>query len=153
MTRLEQSTSIGDISRFQAIHRAENTALIFNDEHLSYKALDTLASQSANGLMAAGVKKNDRICYLGTNSAHYFELIFAASKIGAVMCPINWRLSTTEILYILEDTEAKIIFITNEFSETVNKVLAKTSRNITVVNIDNYSDLKKAKKIYKHEKI
>jgi len=146
VTRLEQSTSIGDISRFQAIHRAENTALIFNDEHLSYKALDTLASQSANGLMFAGVKKNDRICYLGTNSAHYFELIFAASKIGAVMCPINWRLSTTEVSYILEDTEAKIIFITNEFSETVNKVLEKTSRNITVVMIDNFSDWRKKNK-------
>ena len=146
MTRLEQSTSIGDISRFQAIHRAENTALIFNDEHISYKALDTFASQSANGLLAAGVKKNNRICYLGTNSAHYFELILAASKIAAVMCPINWRLSITEILYILEDSEAKIIFVTNEFLETVNKVLAKTSRNITVVNINNYSDWREKNK-------
>ena len=135
MTALKKAKSIGDISRVQAIQRAESIALIFDDERINYKTLDKMASQSANGLIAAGVKKNDRICYLGTNSAHYFELILAASKVAGVMCPINWRLSVNEVLYILEDTDAKIIFVTNEFEETVNKALSKITRNITIINI------------------
>jgi len=140
VTALKKAKSIGDISRVQAIQRAESIALIFDDERINYKTLDKMASQSANGLIAAGVKKNDRICYLGTNSAHYFELILAASKVAGVMCPINWRLSVNEVLYILEDTDAKIIFVTNEFEETVNKALSKITRNITIININDFDD-------------
>jgi len=147
VTILKQAKSIGDIIRLQAIHRAENIALIFNDKPINYSTLDKMTSQTANGLIAAGVKKNNRICYLGTNSSHYFELILAASKAAAVMCPINWRLSVNEILYILEDTEAKIIFVTSEFEKIVNKVLLKTAKNITVINIDDFNDWREKNKL------
>lgn len=138
MNPLLKAQSLGDISRIHARLRPDHTALIFEDEHLDYKTLDATSSQAANGLVSEGLRPNQRICYLGTNTHHYFELILAASKACGVMCPINWRLSVPEIIYIVENAQASIIFVTKDFLQTINQVLPHLSRLLTVVNIDDY---------------
>ena len=65
---------------------------------------DRHTNQVANALIASGVKKGERICYLGKNSDHYFELFLGAAKMGAVMTPIGWRLAPPEIAYIVNDS-------------------------------------------------
>lgn len=53
------------------------------------------------------------------NSLAFVELAFAASHVGAVFLPINFRLSTSEIAYILENSGAKLLLADAEFATTV----------------------------------
>ncbi|MBN2060529.1 MAG: AMP-binding protein [Deltaproteobacteria bacterium] len=86
---------------------------------LQYKEeVDRLAS----GLRKAGIKKKDRIGILGKNSMEYFLLFGAASALGAIILPLNWRLSPDELLFNLNDCEPSIIFVGKEFQETVNQI-------------------------------
>ena len=58
-----------------------------------------------------GVKKGERIAYLGKNSDVYFELLLGAMKANVVMAPVNWRLAGPEIAFIVEDCRASVLFV------------------------------------------
>jgi long-chain acyl-CoA synthetase len=69
----------------------------------------------ASGLSHAGIAKGDRIGVLGKNSLEFFLVYGAAARLGAIVLPINWRLSADEVCYNLNDCQAKIVFADAEF--------------------------------------
>ncbi len=71
----------------------------------------------AGGLKAAGIKKGDRLGVLGKNSIEYFLLYGAAAAVGAIILPVNWRLSVDEIFYILNDCTPRLLFADEEFQD------------------------------------
>jgi long-chain acyl-CoA synthetase len=78
-----------------------------------------LVDQLAAGLGKSGVTKGDRIGVLAKNSLEYFALFGAASALGAIMVPVNWRLSADEISFILKDSGPGIVFADQEYQETI----------------------------------
>jgi long-chain acyl-CoA synthetase len=69
-----------------------------------------------------GVVKGDRIAVLAKNSLEYFLLFGAAGALGAIMLPVNWRLSVDEIVFILNDGRPKVLFTDGESRELVRGV-------------------------------
>jgi len=74
----------------------------------------------AGGLQNAGIHKGDRIGVLGKNSLEYFLLYGAAAALGAVMLPINWRLSADEIAFNLNDCDPGLLFADEEYQQLVS---------------------------------
>src|SRR5262249_15217752 len=107
----EQILTVGDVSRYHAKERPNAIAQSFEGRETTFAELDRHTSKVANALIAEGVKKGDRVGYVGKNSDHYFELFFGAAKMGAVMAPIGWRLAVPEIGYIIENSKAPIVFV------------------------------------------
>ena len=66
---------------------------------LTFAEYKNKVDQLACGLQAAGIKKGDRIGAFGKNSLEFFCLYGAAAAIGAIVLPINWRLSADEAVY------------------------------------------------------
>ncbi len=128
--------SLGDIARIQAQARGETIALTFEGRAVSYAAFDRHSSQVANGLIKMGVKPGDRIAYLGKNSDLYFEALFGATKAGAVMAPINWRLAPPEVRYIIGDAAAKVLFVGPEFIDQARILLPELSTIEQVVAME-----------------
>jgi len=73
----------------------------------------------ACGLQQAPIKPGDRIGVLGKNSLEYFLLYGAAAAIGAIMLPINWRLSADEVNFNLADCEPAVIFAGQEYQALI----------------------------------
>ena len=71
----------------------------------------------ACGLQEAGIQKTDRMAVLGKNSLEYFLLYGAAAAIGAIVLPINWRLSADEVCFNLNDCAPEILFVDKEYQE------------------------------------
>jgi fatty-acyl-CoA synthase len=61
-----------------------------------------------------GTKRGDRVAVLSFNRAEYLTLFFAASRIGAVLVPLNIRLAPQEFFYYLEDSSPQAIFFDEE---------------------------------------
>lgn len=103
--------------------RATPDAVAFTDgpASLSFAALDAGASRVAQALAAEGVTKGTRVAYLGKNCADYFEALLGALKLGAVMTPVNWRLAVPEVVYVLNDCQARVLFVGAGFAETVSR--------------------------------
>ncbi|WP_405865356.1 long-chain fatty acid--CoA ligase [Streptomyces sp. NBC_01515] len=74
-----------------------------------YGTLHTRTTRLAHALRARGVRRGDRIAYLGPNHPSYLETLFAAGILGAVFVPLNTRLVGPEIAHQLTDSGAKIL--------------------------------------------
>jgi len=115
-----------DLSFYSVINR---NALCFKDRPAWYEVDEDLTltfseykakvDRLALGLQKTGINKGDRIGILGKNSLEFFLLYGAGAALGAIMLPINWRLSGDEIAYNLNDCEAKVLFVDQEYQETI----------------------------------
>jgi fatty-acyl-CoA synthase len=110
-----------DLSIWTA-HRAEwapdKTALYCEDRETSYAALEQRVSRLAGVLVETlGVAEGDRVAHLGFNSPDLVALLFACSRVGAILVPLNWRLTAAEHAFMLGDCTPRVIFAEPDFIE------------------------------------
>lgn len=92
---------------------------------LTYQELNSRSNQVANGFLAAGISKGERVGLLLMNSAEFMEAYFALAKIGAVVVPLNWRLVPDELEFILKDSETKRLIFDTDFVDTCAELHAR----------------------------
>jgi len=102
--------SVTNLVERNARDHRDRLAFSFEGRETSFAEQNDLVGKIAAALVADGVKEGDRIVYLGKNIDRYFFLLFAAARIGAVMVPVGWRLAPAEIEYIVNDTDAALLF-------------------------------------------
>jgi fatty-acyl-CoA synthase len=103
---------------------------------LTYAQLADTTDRLASGLSRLGVRRGDRVAYLGLNDISTFEVMFATGSLGAVFVPLNYRLSPTEISYMLEDSGARILFVGTGVDELALSVCGASSTHELSVRID-----------------
>ncbi|MBW1613814.1 MAG: AMP-binding protein [Deltaproteobacteria bacterium] len=79
----------------------------------------------AKGLQKYGVKKGDRIAILGKNSLESFLIYGAAAALGAIVLPVNWRLSPEEVHFVINDCNPKVLFVDEDYQELINGLRGK----------------------------
>jgi fatty-acyl-CoA synthase len=82
----------------------------------TYADIDRRTDRLAAALAGLGISKGDRIGLLAPNCAEYFELQFACGRLGAIMLPLNWRLTVPELEYILGDSTPKLLIHDKAFA-------------------------------------
>src|SRR5689334_24872303 len=118
---------VADVIRRHAAQRPDAVALRHGERELTYAELDERSSRLAQALLARGVSAGTRIAYLDRSSPEVVELMFAASKIGAVLVPLNWRLAPPEIAAVLADSRAPLLIVGPAFAEAAERVGAAAS--------------------------
>jgi acyl-CoA synthetase (AMP-forming)/AMP-acid ligase II len=128
--------SIADITRLHARTLGATPAVVFQGRTTTYAALDRAASRVANGLIASGIRPQARVAHLDKSDDTFFELFFGTAKANAVTVSVNWRLAPPEILHIINDAEAEILFVGAEYFPVVEKIRAelKTVRTVIALN-------------------
>jgi long-chain acyl-CoA synthetase len=104
------SITIGDVLREHRRSFPRQTAVVCGDLRLTYPALDNRVNQVANLLASVGVGVGTRVLWLGENCHRLMEVMLAAAKCGAVVCPANWRGSSSELEFVLADVGPAVIF-------------------------------------------
>ncbi len=94
---------------------------------LTFETFKAQVDRLACGLQRAGIRKGDRIGVLGKNSIEFFLLYGASAALGAIMLPINWRLSAEEVKFNLNDCTPRLVFADREFQETVSNIKGQLS--------------------------
>jgi fatty-acyl-CoA synthase len=91
----------------QAAERwGEREALSFEGRRWSFAQFRAETDRVAKGLIAAGVQPGDHVCLWLVNRPEYLFTLFAVSKIGAVLVPINTRFRTRDMAYIVTQSDA-----------------------------------------------
>lgn len=143
--------TLGSIIEQNALKFQNKPAVIFQNETITYKALNERANRIANGLFDRGFKKGDKIAVFMKNHRAYAELIVGLAKAGIIMVPINYRLVGAEIEYIVKHSDSKGIIFTEEYTEDVNEILPDLPQLETIIvvgkatneNMIHYEDLLK----------
>ncbi len=109
--------SLAGLARAQAEDRPAKTAISFCGRALTYGDLDRRSNQAAQALRRAGVGVGDRVALIDRNCPEFFELLYAAAKLGAVLVAVNWRLTPTEMAFIVNDSTARVLVVGPEAAE------------------------------------
>jgi len=112
----------------------------FEGRTISYGELDQRIGATAAGLAAHGVVQGDRIAYCGLNRVELLELLFAATRLGAILMPVNNRLSVGEIAYQLGDARPAAVFGTDGFTATLDAAADAAGLAVGMVRRDLDSD-------------
>lgn len=102
-------TTLGDISREHRRSYPGSTAVVDGQYRLTWPEFDDRINRTAHALQAAGVGEGDRILWLGQTSFRVFELLGACAKLGAMVCPANWRQSGEEFAFVIDDFDPKVV--------------------------------------------
>ena len=86
--------------------RPDHPAVVFGDDVLTHAELHDRAARLASVLAAGGVQPGDRVALLLHNRIEFVEALLACHRLAAVAVPINFRLASDEIDYILGDSGA-----------------------------------------------
>ena len=76
------------------------------------------------------------MAHLDKSSDLFFELLFGVAKANAVIVSVNWRLAPPEVLHIVNDAEAEILFVGEEYFPVIEKIRdeLKTVRKIVALS-------------------
>jgi fatty-acyl-CoA synthase len=91
-------------------------AVLYAGERITYADLAARLRALAALFAARGVGQGDVVALLMKNSAAYLDIAFAASYLGAVFLPINYRLSREEVAYIVADSGTKLLCVDEELT-------------------------------------
>ncbi|MFI6926088.1 AMP-binding protein [Nonomuraea spiralis] len=103
------SLTLSDVLADHARSRPQVTAVVDGDVRLTYPELDARVTRLADALAGRGVAAGDRVMWLGQNSYAVLELLLACSRLGAVLCPANWRQSRDELRFVLSDLAPRVV--------------------------------------------
>ncbi len=92
---------------------------------ITFAAWHERATQLANGLLGLGLTKGDRVALLAYNRVEWMEMYAGLARAGLVAVPLNFRLMTAEIDYILGHSGAVAMIVQDELIERVEPLRAK----------------------------
>jgi long-chain acyl-CoA synthetase len=123
---------VADVIRRAAQRRPAVVALRHDDRALTYAELDERSSRLAQALLGLGIRTGARVAYLGRSAPEVIELLLAASKIGAVIVPLNWRLAPRELAGVLEDSQSPLLIADAGYLQTAEALRAEASRPLAL---------------------
>ena len=102
------------------IHGDKQVITLLPDRTLhryTYTALYARVKQLANAIIQFGIQRGDRVATYASNTYQHLELYYAIPCIGAVLHPLNIRLSPVQLAQIVDEAEDKLIFVDSGFSK------------------------------------
>jgi fatty-acyl-CoA synthase len=122
-----QAEGIGSWLKYRGKVTPEKEAIVEGDKRINYRDLNLRVNRAAHALQKMGVKPGDRVSIIAFNCIEFVELIMGAAKIGAMLVPLNWRLTPYELSFIVTDSGAQTIIFDPSFAKAVEEIKAKVS--------------------------
>jgi fatty-acyl-CoA synthase len=99
----------------------QRTAIVCGKERFTYAQFAERVSRLAGALRKAGVQPGDRVAFLSTNCHRLLEAYYGVIEAGAVLLPLNIRLTPQELAYVLNDSGSRVLFFHSYFAELVER--------------------------------
>ena len=107
---------------------ADREAVVDGDRRFTYGQFFERCDRWSAALQALGVGKGDRVAYISPNTHAQLESFYAVPQIGAVLVPINFRLSVEEFQYLIQHSGATVVCADADYLEAVDGIRAPPDR-------------------------
>ncbi len=114
----------------------QKTAIVHGRLRFTYDEFYGRCLRLASALKARGINEGDTVAIMAPNVPAMLDAHYAVPMIGAVLCPLNYRLDAAAIQFILEHGEAKVLLTDREFSDTIANALKPLKDKPLVIDID-----------------
>jgi acyl-CoA synthetase (AMP-forming)/AMP-acid ligase II len=113
---------ITELLDLSALLVPERTAIAFEGKRYSYAQLKERVNRLADSLSRLGLKKGERAAIIEVNCNEYVEACFATVKLGAIFAPLNFRIMESELTYLVNKAEPRVLFVGSRYADMVNSV-------------------------------
>ncbi len=113
---------LADIGRYWATNRPDAVGLRFEGRDFTWLDIERRTDELAVGLAELGVVAGDRVGLLMTNRPEWCEVAMAALKLDAVVVPMNVRFTATEVAYVADDADCRVIVSEAAFEDALAKL-------------------------------
>jgi fatty-acyl-CoA synthase len=97
-------------------------AVVDGDLRLTYEQFLDRCDHWAAALQGMGVRKGDRVAYIAPNTHEQLESFHSVPQIGAVLVPINYRLTADDFVYIVTHSGAKVLCVHPDYLDAIDGV-------------------------------
>jgi fatty-acyl-CoA synthase len=104
---------------------AHKEAVVDGSRRFTYDQLADRCDRWSVVLQRLGVAHGDRVAYIAPNTHAHLEAYYAVPQIGAVLVPINYRLTPDDFAYIIAHSGAKVVCVAAEYLEVVDEIRAR----------------------------
>lgn len=113
------------------------TAVVEGPVRLTWPELDDRVNQAARLLASLGVQRGDRVLWLAQTSYRFLEVMVACARIGAMVCPANWRQSAEEFAFVIDDfTPTVVLWQNEEIGDRIDGARTLASTTATWIQLD-----------------
>jgi fatty-acyl-CoA synthase len=128
--------NLADLVSRNAAFAPGKLAVACEGTELSYAKFSAQISALSRSLAERfGVAAGDRVAHLGLNSPELLVLLYACARLGAILVPMNWRLASRELVFIVGHAEPKVLAIEPEFRHHLDAIAA-ASPGLGLIGID-----------------
>jgi long-chain acyl-CoA synthetase len=117
--------TFADIIYRNALLYPNNEAYVYNDIRVTFSEYNKRVNKIINYLKKIGIKKGEIIGIIAWNCLQFADFNGAAMKGGYIGSPYNTRLTSSELEYIINYSETRILFLGSEFIDLVNQLKSK----------------------------
>ncbi len=110
----------------------DRPALIHGDRSIDWATFDARTNSLARAMIAGGLVTGDRVAVLARNIPEYVEIAAAAFKARLTYVNVNYRYTTDEVGYILQDSGARALFYQSAFAQTVAPLLSDLALAVAI---------------------
>ncbi len=103
---------------WHSLNAPQQIAVVYGPHNISYQTLNARVERLAAALQDDGLERGQVLALLMRNSLAFIELSLAASRLGAVLLPINFRLAGEEVLWILRHAGASLLVVDDDLAAT-----------------------------------
>lgn len=137
----KNTTNFVPLSPLSFIERAKDVypdyaSVIYGDRTYTWLETYNRCLKFADALENHGIGVGDTVSVIAPNTPEIFEAHYSVPMTGAVLNAINTRLEADTIAYILDHGDAKVLIVDTQLSATVKDALAKSDKNILVIDIE-----------------
>lgn len=121
---------------FYARNTPDSPCVSHHETSMSFSEVNAVANQLGNGFLRLGVRKGQRVAILGENSIEHCLFFMAASKVGAVAVPLNYRLAPAELAYIIGDSGTRVLLVLAGMEATLAALRPQLPPGMAIITAD-----------------
>jgi acyl-CoA synthetase (AMP-forming)/AMP-acid ligase II len=123
---LIERVCVGDITTRGRDLFPDKATIVFNEQRVSYRELDSQTNQLARAFLEQGLNPGDPVCVVSRNCMEVLIIYLACAKAGLVFAPLNPALRTDELAYCLNDSEARVLLAQGSSEAAIAAIIEHT---------------------------
>jgi fatty-acyl-CoA synthase len=118
----------------------DREAVVDGERRFTYEQFFHRCDRWSSALARLGVGRGDRVAYVAPNTHAQLESFYAVPQLGAVLVPINYRLTADDFAYIIGHSGAKVVCATAEYLEAIDSIRARIPQVASFVALEGARD-------------
>ncbi len=132
LIRQAGQNTIGELLYYRARQHPDRIAIVDGARQFTFAQFNARVNRLAAVLRMLNIGRGDRVAILSENCAEYLELIFAAGKLGAIVCALNWRLADPELIHCVSLASPKATIVSAAHAAIAGRLADVLGETITL---------------------